>query len=282
MSLSPHLRAQIRARLANYHNSLWNTRLTGELDFLNRTVKGLNNINISTRSQSISSRCKRIHLTPLVRFHRNPLATSLPTTTELSDLLLVIKHIVNGSIMEFRAILGQIKFTSQNRKTWHIDNDQFFLMTQWPRFNIVSPARFKSTFHIKPKTRTWSSYGFVGPLAVRFPIYFSSSRILKIKSRMPTTKSFSFRPKPSYGWDSSPSFLIKFLQGLIGENLLKNRSAFALIRALYILAEWEIDPPDELEWNFEKDEKNNGFVIIEFTVRTEEKEEATNYRKNKF
>jgi len=270
MSLSPTIKAQLRTELATYHNSLWKPPLNRELEFLDRTVSSLNNIRISTRNQAISSRCKRIHLSPKVRFFRTQLPTPSPTTTELSDLIFVYKHIVNGVLKDYRAILAQTKFTSQKRKTWHIDTNQFFLMTQWPRFKIVSPAKFKCGFHIRPKSRTWSTYGFVGPLASRFPIYFSSSRILQIKSHIPSTKSFSFSLKPLSGWDSSPSFFMKCLQGLIGENLLKNKPAFQLIRTLYILAEWEVDPSDELEWNSEKIEDDKGFGIIEFTVRTEE------------
>lgn len=273
MRLNSFIKAQLRKQLFTYHTSLWKPPLKREMDFLDLTVKGLNNIRISHGSQTVSSRCKRIHLTPKVSFFRNPLTTISPTTTELSDLLLVVKYFENGSLKQFRAILGQIKFTSQKPKSWHIDTDQFFLMTQWPRFTIVSPARFRSTFHIKPKTSTWSSYGFIGPLATRFPIYHSAQRILKKKTLIPKTQSFSFNPRPPSGWDSSPSFMIKFLQGLIGENLLKNKSALALIRALYIIAKWKVDPPDELEWISDKDAESNGMGIIEFTVNTEKESE---------
>lgn len=269
MNLSPQIKAKLRAQLTAYHNSLWTPPLSGELEFLDRTVSSLNNLKISAPNQLITTRSKRVHLSPKVSFSKFLFPTNL-ITKELADLVLVYKHFVNGVLSNHRATLVQSKYTPKKRRSWRIDADQFFLMTQWPIFKIVSPKRFKNLFHVRPRTLTWSTYGFVGALALRFPVYFSSARILRLKTHIPLTKTFSFGLQTPSGWDSSPSFLMKFLQGLVGENLLKNKSVKDLIRTLYILADWEVDPPDELERNFEKPEENKGFGIVEFTVRTED------------
>lgn len=53
--------------------------------------------------------------------------------------------------------------------------------------------------------------------------------------------------------------------------MLTSLSARKLIHALYIIAGWKLDPPEELEWNIEEPEEDKGFGIVEFTVRTEER-----------
>lgn len=282
MKLNPYVRNQINNILKNYHNSLINPQLTREIDFLDRTENILKSINVSSKLQSVSTRSKKIHSTPKVRFLRNPLQPSSNVTTELSDLLFVVKHFLNGKLVEHRALLGQIKFTSQKSKRWNIDTNQFFLMSQWPKFQIVSPARFVKSFHVKPKTRTWATYGFVGPLATKYPIYFSSSRILGMTGNIPTKKKFSFHPTPSYGIDSSSNFIIRLFQGSIGENLLANYSAMELISALYVLIGWKTDPPNELEWNSKEENEDGGLRIVEITVQSkgEYEQENKEFRKN--
>jgi hypothetical protein len=234
-------------------------------------VSGLHNIKFSAVNQSITTRSKRIHLTPKVRFPRSHFPKLQSVTKELADLLLTYKHFVNGVLQAHKAILIQSKYTSKKRKSWKIDTDQFFFMTQWPSFKIVSPAKFARRFFVKPQTLTWSTYGFVGVGAVRYPVYYSSTRMLRVISRIPSTKTFSFALQTPIGWDSSTSFLLKFIQGLVGENLLTSLSARKMIHALYIIAGWKLDPPEELEWNIEEPEEDKGFGIVEFTVRTEER-----------
>lgn len=107
----------------------------------------------------------------------------------------------------------------------------------------------------------------VGSNATRYPLYYSSKRILGYKGVISSTKSFSFHAKPGIGWDSSTSFLLKFLQGLVGENLVMSMRVKAFVDDLYIVAELRPDPPGEPEWGDEASEENEGFGIIEFNVR---------------
>jgi len=38
---------------------------------------------------------------------------------------------------------------------------------------------------------------------------------------------------------------------------------------LYTIVKWKPDPPGELEWNEKKNEENEGFGVVEFTVISE-------------
>jgi hypothetical protein len=140
-------------------------------------------------------------------------------------------------------------------------------MTQWPRFRIVKPL-FRKVFSIKPRTLTLATYGFVGSNATSYPLYYSSNRILRQIKSLPLYNTFSFSIQPSIGWDSSPSFFLKFVQGFVGENLLHNLAANAFVNDLCIVAKWKPDPPGEPEWRNENVEKR-GSGIVEFVVATE-------------
>lgn len=263
------LKARFRAALRNYHQSLRSPSLSGEIDFIDRTVKNTQKWNITAGNQSLKTRAKRIHLTPQARFFRYPLFPSKHTTVEIGDLLLIYKHFLNGILDAYRAIIVQAKYTKGKKRSWKINTDQFYFLTQWPAFRIVRPASKKWHF-IKPTTLTWASYGFVGPNATRYPIYYSSTRMLRGKRMVPSTKSFSFAIRSVIGWDSSQSFLMKFVQGLVGENLLLSTKVKALVDDLYVITKLKPDPPGELEWNNENYEENEGFGIVEFTLTSEQ------------
>ena len=266
MKLNPLIKMQFKTALSNYHQSLWRPSLSGEIDFIDRTVASLQNLNIRAGRQSLDTRSKRIHLTPQVRFYRHPLLFPRKyTTVEMGDLLFVYKHFLNGVLDAYRAIIVQAKYTKEKKKSWKIDADQFYFLTQWPRFKIIRPMS-KIWRSIKPRALTWASYGFVGPNAIRYPLYYSSKRMLRYKKTVPSTKSFSFPVQPGIGWDSSTSFLLKFVQGLVGENLLLNTRVKTFVDDLYVIAKWKPDPPGELERYDDKNDENEGFGVVEFTV----------------
>ena len=95
--------------------------------------------------------------------------------------------------------------------------------------------------------------------------------MLRCTTIVPSSKSFSFTVKSGIGWDSSTSFLLKFVQGLVGENLMISTKVKAFVDDLYIVVGWKPDPPGELAWDNEKKE-GEGFGIIEFTVSTREEQ----------
>lgn len=268
IKLNPLIKDQFKLTLQNYHTSLLNPPLSNERDFIDRTIRNFNRLNFTVGNQSLRSRSKKIHLTPMVRFF---MPSNKSTPVEMGDLLFVCKYFLNGSLCAHRATIIQAKFTKAKKKSWKIDTSQFYFLTQWPCFSMVRPRSNKS-YYINPKAKTWSTYGFVGSNTIRCPLYYSAERILYHKGGIPPTKSFSFTI-PSYtGWDSGTSFFIKFVQGLIGENLLVNTAVKALVDDLYIMAGWKPDPPGDLEWD-NKESENEIFGIVEFTVTVKEREE---------
>jgi len=273
VKLNPLLKTQFRAALSNYHQSLWRRPLSGEIDFIDRTVASFQNLNLPAVNQSLKTRSKKIHPIPQVRFYRYGLLfPTQHTTVEMGDLFFVYKHFLNGALDAYRAIIVQAKYTKGNKRSWKIDPDQFYFLTQWPNFRIVRPA-FRKTHTIKPRALTWATYGFVGPNATRYPLFYSSTRMLRRKKNVPPTKSFSFPVQSGIGWDSSTSFLLKFVQGLVGENLLSSTKVKAFVDDLYIAVKWKPDPPGEPKWTDEKYEENKAFGVVEFTVSTERGEQ---------
>jgi len=273
VKINPLLKTRFKAALSNYHRILRRPSLSGEIDFIDRTVASFQNLNIPAGNQTLKTRSKRIHLTPQVRFYRYSLLhPGKHTTVEIGDLLFIYKHFLNGILDAYRAIIVQAKYTKGKKKSWKIDTDQFYFLLQWPRFKIVRPAS-KKWHSIRPSTLTWASYGFVGSNATRYPLYYSSTRILRHKKAVLSTKSFSFAVHPGVGWDSSTSFLLKFVQGLVGENLLSSVKVKSFVDNLYVVVKWKPDPPEELEWHEEKNEEKEGFGVVEFTVTSEQVEQ---------
>lgn len=269
--LSPPIKAQFRATLDNYHKYLWIPSLSGEIDFINRTVAVFRKLSIFTAKQSLKTRAKKIHLTPLVKYYRSTLfSPSQPITVELADLLFIYKHFLNGVLNAYRAIVVQTKYTKGKKESWKIDTDQFYLLTRWPRFRIVRPVS-KRAYSIKPRAFTWAVYGFIGPKAARCPVYYSSKRMVRKMTSIPSSNTFSFPVQKPIGWDSSTSFLLKFIQGLVGENLLHNSKARTFVDDLYF-AKWNPNPPSESKWENENEERG-GFGIVEFAVFTERGEQ---------
>ena len=273
VKLNPLLKTQFKAALRNYHQTLWRSSLSGEIDFIIRTVGSFQKLNIHGGKQSLKTRSKRIHLSPQVRFYQYGLLfPGKHTTVEMGDLFFIYKHFLNGVLDAYRGIIVQAKYTKGKKKLWKIDTDQFYFLAKWPSFMMVRPA-FKKIYSIKPRALTWATYGFVGPNATKYPLYYSSTRILRHAKKVPSTKSFSFPIGSGVGWDSSTSFLLKFVQGLVGENLLSSTEVKAFVDDLYVVVKWKPDPPDETEWDDGKNEENEGFGVVEFTVTTQQREQ---------
>lgn len=113
MKLNSILKDKIKAVINNYHHTLWSPPLSGELDFLNRTVSSFRNLNFSAGHQSLKARSRKIHLTPMVRFYQY----GLPVIVELSDLLFIYKHFLNNILDSYRAVLIQGKYTKAKKKS---------------------------------------------------------------------------------------------------------------------------------------------------------------------
>jgi hypothetical protein len=200
-----------------------------------------------------------------------PAFSSNKVGREIGDLLLVYKHLRNGRLVGHRASIIQTKYTSGTSRSWSIDSGQYCLMNHWPPFKLVRPAKFSNVYVIKPRTRSWAIYGFIGPDAIEYPVYFSAQRILEVYP-MPASAHFSFNLSrmPSI-WVYSVGLLSLFFQSFLGENLLGNLGIKSFVDDLYKIAGLLPDPPGEFEWNDQRSDEIRSFGIIEFTVAEEKR-----------
>lgn len=269
MKLNQILKKAFGNRLRAYHDSLWKTPITNELDFIDRTVKGLGGINEASGRQRISSRSKRIHLSPQVRYY--PYSLIYPKNNkpiEIGDILFIYKHFLDSVLDDYRGMIVQAKYNKGVKTAWRIHTNQFYFLAMWPLFEIVKP-KFNKKYSIQPGSLLWGSYCFVGPNATKYPVYYSSDRMLRHRKQMPTTKSFTYNLLQYYSWDTSPAFLMRFIQGLIGEDLLDNQAIMELVDDIYKVMKWKPDPPGEPQWNDVTYTDEEGFGVVEFTVSSE-------------
>ena len=272
ITVDPHLKAQFKTQLNNYHNSLRNPVLQNEVDYINRTVTHFSGINLPGVTQSLTTRSAKIHSTPLARFAPcTPAIARLNQAKEIADILLIYKHFTNGNLDAYRGSLVQAKFTKDSlRKRWtHVDSGQYCLLTRWPTFSIVSPFHFFRQYNIHPNAKSWSTYGLVGPNVLTQPIFYSAQRMLNQLGTFPPGASFTFNAQPSK-FDSSQSFLMKFIQERLGENLLTNQPIADFVIDLYKVAGLEPDPPGEYEEVSDEKRKKGPFGIVEITSRVED------------
>lgn len=269
MRLDQPLRQLFENELWNYHRSLWNPPLTREIDFINRTVSGFQNITLTSGKQSISTRSHMIHATPQLKyFPKGPIFQNIFHRVEMGDLLFIYKHIVNGNLVSYRGIVVQAKYTSGNNRAWRVDRNQFFFLNNWPHFEIIRP-RFNRMYLLNPSAKTWATYSFLGQNSTNYPIYYSSKRMLHHLGGMPTTHHFTYHTRPNVCWDYSKSFLMKFAQGYVGENLLHNQNIRDFVSDIYMIMNWEPDPPGEPDWTNVEFSDDEGFGVVEFTITTE-------------
>jgi len=268
MKLNESLKSNFKSILHDYHDSLGNPSLTGELDFINRTVVSFQQVNISAGNQKLKTRSKKISETQKIRFYPyGPLFPDKYTTVELGGLLFIHKYILKGEVDSYRATISQVTFTKSKERLWTINTNQFSFLTQWQRFKMA-PA-FSKWYLLKPRMLTWATYGFLGPHISKYPFYYSSKRMFNYMITLPSTLSFNFPVNTRIGWDSSTSFLHKFVQGLVGENLLANAPIKSFVDDMYSLFKWKPNHKRELKMT----EANNGekcFGIIEFIVTSGE------------
>jgi len=245
-----------------------------EGDFVSRTVNAFKDFSPSGGGQSLSTRSVEIHRKPIVDFTplSSPSSPPFPfdTKREIGDLLFVYKYFLRNKLVAHRASIVQAKYTKGTRESWTIDTGQFYLMSYWPGFRIMKPKpRDSKTYKCTPKTRSWATYGFIGPNAVHYPLFFSSRKILS-RYPMPQSEHFSFDlgSMPNI-WVYSAGYLSKFLQSAIGENLLTNSKIRDFVEDLYKIVNLHPDPPGEFEWNDQETEEGKGFGIIEFRIAQE-------------
>ena len=247
MRIGAQLKDKIRQTLVNYHKNLSSPKLSDELDFVHRTASFFKNRSVNHGQQSFSTNARSIDKSPIVEFfHTTPWKN--PAAKEIADLLFVSKFKKGNSVIEKRAVIVQSKFARTDQRFWkNIDTAQFYLVLNWPAFTRIKPGPPK-LYQLQPRSLAWGTYLFVGPEALDHPVYFTSSRIFKGSPSMFSQKTFTFSPKELNGFDTSPSFLMRQILCLIGEDLLANPNLESFVDEMYRIVGLKPDPPGEFSW----------------------------------
>lgn len=261
-------KGRIRNILARYHNTLKSPQLSNERDFIKHTTSFFRNRSVSYGGQYLRIRSAYIDRSPIVEFfHRTPWPN--PDRREVGDILLVSKFIRGGQIIKNRATIVQSKFTRMQQRSWKaIDTAQFYLVYGWPDFIRVRPKPRK-LYKLNPKSLTWGTYSLIGPNAVNYPIYLTSTRMYRAYPSIFSQKTFTFNLRDLVSWDTSPSFLMKQILCYIGEDLLSNIAIKSFVNELYRMVHIKPDPPREFVWEYKEGEEPKGFGLIEFTISSE-------------
>jgi len=248
----------------DYHRAISNTPITGELNFVDKTVENFTVAPIQSGEQTFSVRSARIHVKPFITYkslnQKNP-----DVTVELGDLIIIYKHTLNDALIKWRAIIIQTKFKKTKNLSWDISTNQFTFLVHWPTFNISRPHS-TGLYTINPISKTWAVYGFIGPNATKYPIYYSSKRMMDHIHQIPSKDHFPFNVLDNHSWDYSKSFFKKFLNERIGENLIENIEAACLVNKLYKVVRLEPDPPGDPDWEGITSSSDEGFGLIEFHI----------------
>lgn len=269
MVLNVQFISKIRQILVDYHRELHCPELLDERDFIKRTATFFRNRRISHGQESLTSRSTNIDKSPLVRFHHTTPWPN-PDIREIGDLLFVSKFKTGNRIVKRTGVIVQSKFTGKRQRSWKgIDTAQLYLIFRWPDFTRVSPTPQKA-YSLSPSCLTWGTYAFLGSDAVNYPVYYTSSRILREYPHTLSQKTFTFNLKKLVGWDTSPCFLMKQILCFIGEDLLTNSPIELFVDDLYKIVGLKPDPAGEFEWESTVTEESKGFGIVEFTVSTPE------------
>lgn len=265
MSVASGMKSRVKHLLDQYHTQVDHSKLTDERDFIRRTSSFFKNQTISYGQASFTTQSANIDGSPIVRF-QHPTPWPNPDSKELGDLLFIIKHKRGPKVVEKRAIIVQSKFARTSQRSWkRIDTTQFYLLLRWPSFTRVSPGPH-ITYSLNPDCLTWGTYAFLGPMAMRFPLYFTPSRILHRRPSILSQKTFTFGVGRISGWDTSPSFLMRLILCYIGENLNTNHGVQLLVNDLCKITGLLPDPPGEFEWEPIERDESKGFGVVEFTL----------------
>lgn len=269
MVFNAYVKSKIRQLLINYHRQLNSPKLSNERDFIKCTTSFFQNCSISHGRLSFKTRSANIDRSPLVQFYPNKPWMN-PCTREIGDLLFISKFIRGHQIVRKRAAIVQSKFTGTGQRSWKgIDTAQFYFILRWPYFIRINPKP-QIAYSLFPSCLTWGSYVFVGPQAVNYPLYYTSSRIFREHPQILSQKTFTFHFKKLIGWDTSPSFLMRQILCLIGEDLFTNSSIDSFVDDLYGIVGLRPDPPGEFEWESSIEERPKGFGVVEFIMSSPE------------
>jgi len=270
MSGVPALKKQIKLILKHYEFNLNFPRLIDEVDFIKRTTGFFSKFSFSVGQTSLTTRTRFLHQSPKFNFnHSTPCKN--PATREMADLMFITKFKKGKRIIRKRATIVQAKFTKTTDRKWKgIDTAQLYLISKWPAFTMVSPSPQRK-YQLKPKSKAWGSYVFVGPNTLNNPVYYGAPRIGALDPNSFSQQTFTQDLNIVNGFDTSPSFLMRQILCYIGEDLMANPAVANFVDDLLRMINLEPDSPDEFIWDSkESAEESSGFGVVEFTLSTPE------------
>jgi hypothetical protein len=264
LTLNPTTKHDIRRFVNGYVRSVQHYPFTSEIDYIRKTVQYFSNRSLGPPNGRIVTQASEIHGTPKVEYFSQWINDLVEI--EFADLIFVYKHIINRVIVEKRAVFVQCKYTKSSGYDWDIQQNQFDFLSTFPCFRFSSP-RHPKIYYIEPNAISFAMYGFGAAWTPSTPIYQPAKRILKNRANKPHVKTkFNYLVNPILGWDSSQSFLLRLMQGRLGENLMKNDLVDDLFKDLYVAVGMTPDPPDDLKFIELKDKNEKGIALIEIKI----------------
>jgi hypothetical protein len=271
MSISEQLKDRIRQTLVKYHSRLDSPVLHDERDFVSRTVAFFRHVSVAHGRESFTTNARSIDKSPIVEFLHSTCWNN-PARREIGDLLLVSKLKRGNQVITRRAVIVQSKFTQISQRIWNVDTAQFYLVSNWPTFRRIRPEPQKQ-YSLEPQSLVWGSYVLVGPRVLENPVYFTSPRILEENPSIFSFKNFRLNLRRLNGFDTSPSFLMRHILCLIGENLCTNPNIDSFVDEMYRIVGIKPDPPNEFYWDSIDDKsESTGFGVVEFSISMPENE----------
>jgi hypothetical protein len=253
-----------------YHKSLRSPVVKDELDYIRKTTSFFGQISFKEGQESFENRARNIDKKPIVEFLHCTPSTS-PAHKEIADMLLVSKLKIGGNTAIKRAVLIQSKFNKTKSRRWDVDTSQLYLLSKWPAFRRIRPGPSKS-YLLEPMSTSWGSYAFEAPEALGKPVYLSAWRILEKNPSIFSQKTCTFNLREVNGFNMSPSFLMKLILCLVGENLNQNLRVESFVDEMYRIVGLKPDPPHEFYWGNVDNQEETGFGIVEFSVSKPERE----------
>jgi hypothetical protein len=195
----------------------------------------------------------------------------------LADLLVVVKYVVEPTLIERKSVLYQVKLCDSGTFSCKIDANQLELLSDWPvfEFGLLSsgdPCRYA----VEPKTLEFGSFMLMerAPAKGRFVpcrthlcninAYGVSPHALAVRRRGPAAVDISNFP---YAANAADVFF-SHVAFEMGEHHDFNAPVNDLVSALYRHLRLAPDPPNEFEgYTLSANEDEPGFGIIEITVK---------------
>lgn len=266
-------------------------RFEEEVQFIDKTIDVLDDINISRSGQSLRTKVKKYHSEPgrwLTVCYNRPKWVK-DSDPELADLLFVVNYHDSTGIKERRAMLSQAKHTSgekDNKKAWNwpIKMHQYILLHGVPIFLITRPnhgSLYSRLFWIRPQKKSFVNFSFASNF--KLPFFYSVGEMDAYLKTKRGTKETQFDQEIKGDRPANVQYLYpivkRFLTGSWGERFVYRDSIFSLIDRIYELIEFsQSQSANSLPDGGEQEVPEDGrvFGIVQFDIGPE----GTNFEEN--